>query len=211
MVPHHRLIRLGDRMWVAAGRASGIPHRPHPIDAAAASGMPRWRAAEFLTGRALLRSLLHEVRPSAADAEVLTGDRGKPRLPARYGVGISISHDGGEFAAFVAENRAVGIDVQRPPARPDRALLRKCLRGNADRVAELPARQAALELAWVWTAQEACVKATGAGIAASPWSINVTPGSSGGRWGDYRWISLREHSAVPLSCAFGPEEQGERS
>ncbi|NBH07026.1 4'-phosphopantetheinyl transferase superfamily protein, partial [Amycolatopsis sp. SID8362] len=74
----------------------------------------------------------------------------------------------------------------------------------APAVTALPRARRAREFAWVWTVQEACVKAAGTGLGGRPWSIDVRPGALSGRWGGFTWLSLRTRSPVPLSCAFHP-------
>ncbi|MFC8845938.1 MULTISPECIES: 4'-phosphopantetheinyl transferase family protein [unclassified Micromonospora] len=187
-------------VWVTARRDTGATW-PHPDDSAAA-GMAGWRAREFLAGRALLRTLLAEVLPDAARARVVPGHNGKPYLPQWPLVGISVAHDGGAVAAAVARDRPVGVDVQLPPDRLADAVIRRCLRGYAGQLTALPPDDRAREFAWVWTAQEACVKAAGTGLSGSPWAIDVPPRRTGGTWHDYRWISLRDLSDTPLSCAW---------
>jgi 4'-phosphopantetheinyl transferase len=165
--------------------------------------LPAWRADEFLAGRGLLRDLLAEVLPGASTARIGTDPYGKPGLVGRPDVGISVSHDHGTVAACVAVGRTVGVDVQRAPHSVDDALLRRCLRDEAAVLRGLPAHTRALEFAWVWTVQEACVKATGTGMAGAPWAIDVPPWQHEGHWAGLAWRSLRDLSAIPLSCAFG--------
>lgn len=166
------------------------------------------RAQEFLAGRGLLRATLAHVIPHAAGAEVAMRTGGKPHLRGHGGVGISVSHDGGVTAVCVAAGREVGVDVQHPGHAVAPGLLRRCLGRHAGPVAALSTEDAATELAWVWTVQEACVKATGAGLAGRPWTIEVPPGRSAGRWPRGRWISLRDRSRIPLSCAFSTDRPG---
>ncbi|MEU5365867.1 4'-phosphopantetheinyl transferase superfamily protein [Streptomyces sp. NPDC005925] len=175
-------------------------------DLARAASLPSWRAERFLAGRAALRRLLREVRPDLADTAVRPDARGRPCLVGHPDVGVSVSHDGGLSAAAVAPGRRVGVDVQLPPDEPYEGMLRRCLQGHAAPLESLPAPERARELAWVWTVQESCVKAAGTGLAGRPWTIDVTPGHRHGRWGRYRWASLRDSSPVPLSCAFTPRE-----
>ncbi|MER7083461.1 4'-phosphopantetheinyl transferase [Saccharopolyspora kobensis] len=201
---HDRLIEVAERTWVGAGAIERLPDRAHPADLARTAGMPAWRAREFLAGRSLLRSMLRELYPEAAELEVTASGNGKPHLLGAQGLGVSVSHDSGVVAVCVAPGREVGVDVQGPPEKLERALVRRCLRAYTDEVMQLPSARRALEFAWVWTVQEACVKATGEGIGGRPWAIDVPPGASTGSWGSYRWVSLRGASEVPLSCAFGP-------
>jgi len=99
--------------------------------------------------------------------------------------------------------RRVGVDVQLPPPEVSDGLLRRCLRDRAGELTALPQAVRAREFAWVWSVQEACVKADGTGIAGRPWSIDVPVRPRSGRWRDLTWLSLRDHSGIPLSCAFG--------
>ncbi|MEU3574635.1 4'-phosphopantetheinyl transferase superfamily protein [Kitasatospora sp. NPDC036755] len=195
--------RPADGVWTADGPldhwAAVAPDRAD-LDAARALA-PR-RAEEFLAGRALLRRLLTALLPELATSPVVREPRGRPVLAAAPGVGISVSHDGDRVAAAVAPGRRVGVDLQQVPDEVSSRLLRRCLRERAAALAPWPAGRRAAELAWVWTVQEACVKAEGTGLAGLPWRIDVPVGAERGRWRGLRWISLRGRSAVPLSCAY---------
>ncbi|WP_052489790.1 4'-phosphopantetheinyl transferase superfamily protein [Streptomyces sp. 150FB] len=193
-----------DGVWVLcrSDRTARDAAELHRDDLAQAESLPSWRAERFLAGRATLRRLLSEVRPDLADAAVRPGVRGRPCLAGHPDVGVSISHDGGLSAAAVAPGRRVGVDVQLPPDEPYEGMLRRCLKGHAAQLEGLSAPELARELAWIWTVQESCVKAAGTGLAGRPWTIAVTPGHRHGRWGRYRWASLRDSSPIPLSCAF---------
>jgi 4'-phosphopantetheinyl transferase len=68
----------------------------------------------------------------------------------------------------------------------------------------MPAPQRDLEFAWIWTAQEACVKATGQGLAGRPWTVPVEVGQRAGTWHGVRWLSLRDRFGTPVSCAYQP-------
>ncbi|MGQ4402104.1 4'-phosphopantetheinyl transferase superfamily protein [Streptomyces hayashii] len=195
---------ITEGVWVLcrSDRTATDTAAPHRDDLAQTEGLPSWRAEEFLAGRATLRRLLREVRPDLADTPVRPDARGRPVLVGRPEVGVSVSHDGGLSAAAVAPGRRVGVDVQLPPDEPSEGMLRRCLKEHAARLGKLPAEERARELAWVWTVQESCVKAAGTGLAGRPWAIAVTPGHRHGRWGRYRWASLRDSSPIPLSCAF---------
>jgi 4'-phosphopantetheinyl transferase len=195
------VVEVAPRVWVAS-RAQSVPDHPHHADALAAVNLPRWRAAELIAGRALLRDLLAEVLPHASAAALVPGANGKPGLAGWPELGVNISHDGGIVAASVAAGRAVGIDVQLPDATTRDALVARCARRHTVQLFALPTAERAVELAWIWTAQEACVKAQGTGLSGCPWSIDVPPGSTSGSWRGLRWRSLRESSPIPLSCAW---------
>ncbi|KOX11598.1 hypothetical protein ADL04_00140 [Streptomyces sp. NRRL B-3648] len=176
--------------------------RPAPADRAAADGLPPARAAERLAGRAALRELLRLARPELADAPVVTDPRGKPWLAGHPEAGISVSHDAGTVAAALALHGPVGVDVQHAPRSAAPGMVRRCLGRHAPALDRLRPAQRARELAWVWSAQEACVKAAGSGLAGRPWTIDVPARRTRGRWREYRWVSFRGQSDTPLSCAF---------
>ncbi|GHC84157.1 hypothetical protein GCM10007079_25870 [Nocardiopsis terrae] len=178
---------------------TGFPRRR---DMARARTMVAWRAREFLAGRALLRSLLSEVLPEAADADVVPDGNGRPELAGWPKAGISIAHDDWTVAACVSPDRHVGVDVQHPPEHLNASLVRRCVREGAGVLDAMNPTQRARELAWIWTAQEACVKAEGTGLSGRPWSIDVPPRHSVGSWKGYHWLSLRGLSETPLSCAW---------
>ncbi|TWV47506.1 4-phosphopantetheinyl transferase [Streptomyces misionensis] len=173
-----------------------------PNDRAVAAALPRRRTAEFLAGRSLLRHLLRLTVPERASTPIRADANGRPLLDGDPATGISISHDGLAIAVAVGRGQRVGVDVQLPAPHVPDSLLHRCLGRHAQDVIPLSEHRRGVELAWVWTAQEACVKAAGTGLTGSPWSIDVPPGSREGQWGGYRWISLRDRSHTPLSCAF---------
>ncbi|MER6472407.1 4'-phosphopantetheinyl transferase family protein [Streptomyces collinus] len=196
-------------VWVAWARTAAAS--THPADLAAVRSRPRWQRHQSLAARGLLRALLAEVRPGTEDVALTADARGRPALQGLPGLGVSLSHDGADdasggdlVAAAVAPGRRVGVDVQLPhgPDLPP-GLVRRCLRERAAELSLLPADRRALEFAWVWTVQEACVKADGTGIAGRPWSLDIPVRPSTGTQGDLTWIALRHLSVHPVSCAFG--------
>ncbi|MGX1885236.1 4'-phosphopantetheinyl transferase family protein [Streptomyces sp. NPDC055287] len=182
-----------------------------PQDLAGARGMPAWRSREHLAGRRALRRLLAARFPEARYAPVEYTPHGRPRLAGRPRIGISVSHDGDAVAACAGLDHAVGVDVQHPSATVHDALLRRCAKDHAEQVARLPMAPRATEFAWMWTVREACVKAAGTGLAGGVWSADVIPYTRHGAWGPYRWVTLRDQSPIPLSCAFtvpsGPDSR----
>ncbi len=198
----YQVMEVSCGVWVGIGSLDTVPVSTYLCDLRRTAGLPTWRTRDFLAGRGLLRTLLRQIRESAAAARVDVGPRGGPHLDGHPDLGISLSHDNGMVAAAVAVGRSVGVDVQHPAARPSRTLARRCLHDRMTEFDALSADDAARELAWVWTAQEACVKATGQGMAGRPWTINVPLGARSGRWRGHRWLSLRDQVKTPLSCAF---------
>ncbi|KVT52582.1 4'-phosphopantetheinyl transferase family protein [Burkholderia ubonensis] len=194
-------LEIAPRAWV--GFDAQPPASQHPDDLAATRDWPGWRRAQSLGARGLLRALLTRVAPAAADATLRAAPSGQPRLEGWPSLGISLSHDGGVAAVAVGVDRPVGIDVQMPPDDLSERLLHRCLRAQAPAVLRLDAPARALEFAWIWSVQEACVKCTGAGLAGQPWRIDVPLGAATGRWRDVGWRTLRHCSDLPISCAFG--------
>lgn len=197
-------VSLVPEVWVAVDRLDLALARG-PVarrDAARAAALPPWRSREFLAGRALLRTLLHEMAGPASAADIDVGQRGRPVLARWPRLGISISHDGGYVAASAGRDTDVGVDIQVPPGQLGEPVIRRCLGPYLGLLDGRPQADRIHAFTWLWTAQEACVKASGMGIADRPWSIDVPPGATRGRWRKYHWIALPELSQIPLSCAF---------
>jgi 4'-phosphopantetheinyl transferase len=197
------LLRPGAGVTLAVARTSAFADAvPVDADAHPAPDLPAWRAAESRAARALLRWLLaREVNADAAAAPVAARASGQPYLLGHPDLGISLSHGHGHVAAAIGVGRAVGVDVQAPVPVSAGVLSRCCVPAVRDELAALPDAIRDLEFAWIWTVQEACVKAAGTGLAGRPWSIPVERGQRDGEWLGHRWTSLRDDSAVPLSVA----------
>ncbi|MFI2645692.1 4'-phosphopantetheinyl transferase family protein [Streptomyces sp. NPDC018610] len=192
-------------VWVAvepAGDPVADPAGLTQDDLAGAAHLPAWRAREHLAARRALRAVLAARFPEARHAPVAYDDRGAPRLVGRPRIGVSVSHDGDRVAACAALDHAVGVDLQHPPDTVSDAMLRRCAKDHTDRLAQLSMAERATEFAWLWTVREAIVKADGTGLAGGVWTADVTPWSRHGRWGRHRWVSLRDLSPLPLSCAY---------
>ncbi|KAA2255361.1 4'-phosphopantetheinyl transferase superfamily protein [Solihabitans fulvus] len=202
----------GNRAHARVARAdTPVGDAATAADTEAARLLPAWRAAEYLAARALLRRLLAEVAgPAAAVLPIAADEAGRPHLPDRPDLTISLSHEGDWVAAAVGLGVDVGVDVQ-PPQPASEGLRRRCCTPRARRaLAELPAADRDREFAWIWTVQEACVKADGTGVAGLPWTVPVEVGQRAGVWGDYRWRRLPDSIGVPASFAYrgspDPEE-----
>ena len=205
MSTHVGPLALFDDVVVVLRRIEELEGEPTlPADLETAARMPRSHTREHLAGRALLRRLLREVDgPDAATSPIATRERGQPYLVRRPETGVSVSHSGSWIAAGLCRRGAVGVDVQMPVS-PSRRLLERCCGASArSALSRLSVRHREIEFGWIWTVQEACVKAVGLGIAGRPWTIPVEVGQSHGLWRDVTWISLRDLSSVPLSCARG--------
>jgi 4'-phosphopantetheinyl transferase len=160
------------------------------------------RAVQTLGARGVLRALLATVLPEAVGVPVDRAPSGAPLLRGLPGVRVSLSHDGPWAAAAVARGLLVGIDVQVPVAGSGRRLVRRCAPRHAAALERLPDARLDEEIAWVWSVQEACVKAYGRGLSARPWRLDVPPFAAAGRIGGLGWRSFRGRFGVPLSCAY---------
>lgn len=92
----------------------------------------------------------------------------KPRFAAASDADFSISHSGDTLLVAVAVGTRVGADVEQAPfAAFDSPSLRRrmCTPGEAARASELDDESRRRYLARLWTAKEAVVKASGAGLA----------------------------------------------
>ncbi|MYX14708.1 4'-phosphopantetheinyl transferase superfamily protein [Streptomyces sp. SID8374] len=171
-------------------------------DRAAASRLPPWRAEEYAAARTLLRALLREVGADLEGGPVAAHPSGRPYLPARPDLGVSLSHSSGWVAAAVGRDRDVGVDVQTPVRASDRLLRLCCSRADAEALAAMPENRRRSEFAWIFTVQEACVKTVGRGLSGRPWSVPVALGQQAGAWGRVSWRAPREGEPVPVGCAW---------
>lgn len=207
-----RTVAVANGVYAAlAPIATLASETPAPCDRRLAARVPASRADEHLASRALLRRLLAEAAGAGAAREPLSArPSGQPHLPGRPDLAVSLSHaDGWVAAAVHLRGGSVGVDVQ-PPVPFSAAFVGRCCSEEARaRLAELRPDERDLEVAWIWSAQEACVKATGVGLAGRPWTIPVRPGQRCGRWSVVRWTGLRLRGQPPVSCAYGPPP-GER-
>ncbi|WP_396122726.1 4'-phosphopantetheinyl transferase family protein [Actinokineospora sp. UTMC 2448] len=181
----------GPRAWVAMA-----PVRP------AARGRPDHVRAERHASRALLGVLLDAVGAGAQRLSRL--DSGRPVLPDRPDLAVSLSHSGGTVAAAVARGRSIGVDVQIPLDPSPGLLARCCGTAAARRLSDAPRPVRARAFARVWSVQEACVKATGEGLAGAPWRIPVGIDECGGDWRGHRWHVIPGFTCAAAVC-IGPE------
>jgi 4'-phosphopantetheinyl transferase len=198
-----RAVPVGGSVVAAACAIAALrDEAAHPADLEAARGLPATLRSERLAARALLRWLVAEVAGTGAAASPLRArGGGQPYLAERPDLAVSVSHTEGWVAAAVRPGGAVGIDAQHP-VRVGEGLLRRCCTASArTALSGLPDAARDVEFAWIWAVQEACVKATGAGVAGRPWTIPVEVGQREGRWRTVRWRALRGLWPIPVGCA----------
>ncbi|MEV7340272.1 4'-phosphopantetheinyl transferase superfamily protein [Streptomyces sp. NPDC093544] len=172
------------------------------VDQAAAAELPPWRAVEHAASRTLLRALLREIGEDLQGGLVAARRSGRPYLPDRPDLGVSLSHSSGWVAAAVGRNHDVGVDVQTPSRVSDRMLRFCCTPEDVEALTVMPEDRRRREFAWIFTAKEACVKAVGAGLSRRPWSVPVAIGQQTGDWERVRWCAPRRRQPIPVSCAW---------
>lgn len=206
-------VSVAHGVYAAADRIGKLrTAEPLPSDRQTADRLPGWRRAEHLAARALLRRLLAElVSRDAAVAPLAANPHGRPYLVDRPDLAVSLSHtDGWVAAALSTGSRPVGVDAQAPRPASEALLRRCCTALDRAGLAQLPPASRDLELAWIWSVQESCVKALGTGLAGRPWTIPVAPGQRTGRWRRLRWTALRARYPIPVSCTYQEPEEAPR-
>jgi 4'-phosphopantetheinyl transferase len=195
----------GCRLAYAAARPIRVLRGPAPTaDLATAAGLPDWQVRGHLAARAVLRGLAASlIGPAAATAPILADPRGQPFLSVRPDVGVSLSHTDGWVAAGVHLCGAIGVDVQAPVPVSGRLIKRCCTPSTQRLMSRWPAVLRNAEFAWIWSVQEACVKAVGLGVAGMPWAIPVEVGQDRGQWRGLPWSAWRGRWPVAVSCALG--------
>ncbi|MER8002637.1 4'-phosphopantetheinyl transferase superfamily protein [Streptomyces sp. NPDC095613] len=185
MIPYRRVTPAGpwgpvQDAWAGAGRVvvygAAEAWATDALTALSAEETARVRAqrsaaarGRFLASRRLLRHTVGTLL-----AVPWTGVRlartplGRPVLPDRPDIGISLSHTGGLLAVAVSALGPVGVDTERAgrPTGPELAG-RVCAPGELLHLAGLPARDHADAVLRLWTLKEAYVKALGTGLRVS--------------------------------------------
>jgi 4'-phosphopantetheinyl transferase len=203
------VLAVSNGVWVATAHRGAASRCP--CDIAATADSAPWRRRQRLAARGLLRSLLTRLAPETAGADLVASVNGKPVLVGFPSIGVSVSHDGGVVAVAVGLGHEVGVDVVLPRCPPSERMIRRCLRDRAPELDGLPMAERAIEFAWVWSVQEACVKADGTGVGGKPWTIDIPLRPRAGRARDLTWVALRGRTDVPVSCAFsGPMHSASR-
>ncbi|WP_298955641.1 4'-phosphopantetheinyl transferase superfamily protein [uncultured Methylobacterium sp.] len=118
-----------------------------------------------------------------ADLVLARDGRGRPFLPEAGDLDLNLSHGGGWVAVALARGGRVGIDVEGATRPVDwDALARHFL--HPDELAvfrALPAPRRPGHALDLWTLKEACLKASGEGLAVHPPSVRLMPAGAGWR------------------------------
>ncbi|WP_344133828.1 4'-phosphopantetheinyl transferase family protein, partial [Luedemannella flava] len=100
---------------------------------------------------------------------------GRVRLPAAYGLEVSVTHSG-EWVGVAFARRPVGLDVERTRPRDDLdGIARLALDpAEAEILAGLPERSRPAAFTRYWARKEAVLKATGEGLRTPPAQVAVS-------------------------------------
>ncbi len=128
------------------------------------------RRAEFAARRVYLADLL-DVTPTGLAIDY--HPEGQPFLPDFPSLSLSTSHSEGWSALALAEDRAIGLDIER--VRPlDWQPMLSMICDEAERAAFLSAEPDLIGFFRLWTIKEAVLKATGQGFRAGPKAIQIS-------------------------------------
>lgn len=142
------------------------------------SGAERERASRFGTdrlrdryviGRGSLRAVLGRTLGIApADAPIVRGDRGRPRLAGEGALDFNVSHTAGVALIGVAHGVRIGVDIERRDRRINVEGIARKFMSNDERaeLAMLGADGMRQQLLRLWTCKEAMSKATGDALSA---------------------------------------------
>lgn len=156
----------------------------------------RYRFADgtrrFALGRAWLRHVLGSELGVPAAAVDLPDGPGKPRLGSSGGPHFSLARSA-DLAVVAVAPFEVGIDVEHLDQAVDGAAAVACTGGEATALRRLPEGERVEAFLRLWTAKEAYLKATGAGLAVPPGSVEVGLGTGrvapvGGPGGARWWV-----------------------
>lgn len=183
--PHEgrsRRYHPGVDVWVAP---LAVPEPRHASLVASLSDAERQRAARyrfadgarrFSLGRAWLRHILGAELGVPPAAVALPDGPGKPRLGTSTGPYFSLARSA-DLAVVAVAPFEVGVDVEHLDQAIDGAAALACTGEEAAALRRLPAGKRVEAFLRLWTAKEAYLKATGAGLAVAPASVEVGVGT----------------------------------
>jgi 4'-phosphopantetheinyl transferase len=151
----------------------------------------------FAVARSVLRGILGvHLGCDPAQLQFEVGTYGRPSLVAHPGLSFNVSHSGERVLVAFSAARTVGVDIEViDPALDWRALLDLvCAPEEAHRIGTVR------EFYRCWTAKEALLKATGAGIGEGLKSIDVTNAQVPSK---LRFICFDELDGYSAALAFG--------
>lgn len=210
MTPQERASPTVHMHLLAPGQLLPVDAAGDVLTAAEMLRFNRWlsplRKREFLTGRALLRTLMaqHGLDPASLHVDV-TG-----RLSTGRG-DVSIAHSHGWVLAAVTREGTLGVDVELHAPR-ERALMDRFF--SDDEQGFMGNNLARLHR--VWTLKEAALKALGCGVSGDPARIRFSTETGlisdlsdetntfHGFWQDVADVSVAAVLVTPRACVTTP-------
>lgn len=129
----------------------------------------------FMRGRGFMRRALgHQLGMRAADVPLIEGAYNKPALRCQ-GPGFNLSHSGPLAVLVIRDTGSVGVDLEVADRAVDpQSVARGCFQAH-ERAALRAVPKAAQSACFLtfWTAKEALMKLTGAGLFLDPKSIGL--------------------------------------
>ncbi|MGX7704718.1 4'-phosphopantetheinyl transferase family protein [Methylobacterium sp. Gmos1] len=167
-----------------------------------AARIAHFRQAQDRHERAAAHGLLrHLLGPwlgrDPADIILARDVGGRPFLPGAAGLDLNLSHGAGWVAAGLSTSGRIGVDVEGNARPVDWDRIAPVFLHPAELAAYrgLPAGARPRQGLEYWSVKEACLKATGEGLAAEPRSVRLTP--DGTTWRLARaGLSLRAASRI---------------
>lgn len=133
----------------------------------------------FIAGRGILRAILGSyLKLEPAQLQFEYGSRGKPsvaKIHDQSALHFNLAHSDSLLLVAVTEHCPIGVDVECMRLVEQVDLAERFFSGNeAKRLRTLPADQQTSAFFNLWTRKEACLKATGEGIAERLQQITVS-------------------------------------
>jgi 4'-phosphopantetheinyl transferase len=122
----------------------------------------------YLAARVALRGILAmETGMAPRDIVIGYGPFGKPLIDARFGIYFNVSHCNDVALVAVSRKGEVGVDIECPRAIADALEIARVHFSPSEREQLSNIRNGDLNNAFLrgWTRKEACLKATGSGLA----------------------------------------------
>ena len=135
-------------------------------DAATAASLSGRRQREYVTSRAMVRTIVRdELRQPWHGFEIVARGE-KPRL-RRSSLDVSMAHSGDRIVVGVVPSGRIGVDIEEVTAVFDQPSLirRLCTPAEQATLAGLPAAARRAWLTQLWSTKEAFAKALGIGLA----------------------------------------------
>ncbi|MGY2052769.1 4'-phosphopantetheinyl transferase family protein [Methylobacterium sp. JK268] len=181
---------------------AGLPPERRALPDDEAARIARFRQPgdrhEREAGHGLMRHLLAaEIGAAPGEIVLLRDAHGRPRLPGAPDLDLNLSHGAGWVAVAIARGGRVGVDVEGAsrPVEWDRLVTQFLHPAEITAYRALPPALRPARALELWSVKEACLKASGEGLAAEPRRLRLDADGAG--WIlSHRGLRLRAWSRV---------------